>query len=568
MTTAETDTLAPAECKRAGGVSTAEPRPWADEQRAADKDALADYALERPDGTPFVEVVRAVLGNEHGEYTSGDHRLARRFFERHEWFRIDRRDGLYWVEPTVHALQAASLDTASKHSARKTGKSQDSGDMANVNGEGVASSSRVPTTSASSSAAAVGSGSVATANARAMCRRRRTVDTMEERGDLVGAFAAKRAGTDDRFHAFEDSFNPGEHLLVPFSTRFNSARRVSDLRRRWETAWERAGVSYDSAVMVTLTTDPARYESIEAAVEGLLMDVERLRSWLAYDPASGPSRPGVRLPSIVVPQPTERGVPHVHVVFFGVPWVTTHAALRGYWDGGRGRGSIVWVDRLSSRGRGGRWRWASTASTASSLSAAAEARAHPEAAVRGRSPRAYLAEGVEALATSAATDVAKVQAAAAALRAGGETPVASTAASGSTTAATAASAPSPAGSVPMTDGGADGAEERVAALWRAAWFWATGLPVVTISPALRGSSSGGGRATAPDGTPLPADAPPRWRYVGTAAYAAFPASIRQGARVVPRARSRARPPPDRGGGARGACSPAACGPRHVDGGGS
>jgi hypothetical protein len=51
------------------------------------------------------------------EAGDSDYRLAERFFDRYEgdWFKIDRRDGSPWVEPTPEACRRASLDTAGKH---------------------------------------------------------------------------------------------------------------------------------------------------------------------------------------------------------------------------------------------------------------------------------------------------------------------------------------------------------------------------------------------------------------------------------------------------------------------
>jgi hypothetical protein len=185
------------------------------------------------------------------EAGDSDYRLAERFFDRYEgdWFKIDRRDGSPWVEPTPEACRRASLDTTGKH----TVETQDS--------DGTADDTQQ---------------SEAEANAQSFLRRRRTIEDDAERGHLLGEFARKRQATEDRFHAFEDSFNPGDHLLVPYATRFNSERRVADTRERYGGAWERATEAHDVAVVATLTTDPARYPSIEDACEDLLEDVNRL----------------------------------------------------------------------------------------------------------------------------------------------------------------------------------------------------------------------------------------------------------------------------------------------------
>lgn len=142
--------------------------------------------------------------------TTIDYRLAERFFERYEqWFKIVKRDGSVWVEPTVKARRQVSLDNASKHTVRNKEKSTDS-DRIDLS------------------------------NAKTLLRNRQTIEDTQVQGDLLGAFGTKREATEDRFHAFEDTYNPGSYLLVPYSTRFNSERRVAETRNRYDIAWNRA----------------------------------------------------------------------------------------------------------------------------------------------------------------------------------------------------------------------------------------------------------------------------------------------------------------------------------------
>ena len=159
--------------------------------------------------------------------------------------------------------------------------------------------------------------SEAEANTRAFLRRRQTIEDNAERGHLLGEFARKRQATEDGFHAFEDSFNPGDHLLVPYATRFNSERRVADTRERYGGAWERATGAHDVAVVATLTTDPARYPSIEDACEDLLEDVNVLKDWLSCSPKQGPSRPDHRPPTIQQYYTTHPGVNPERIVAVG-----------------------------------------------------------------------------------------------------------------------------------------------------------------------------------------------------------------------------------------------------------
>lgn len=475
-----------AACHTSGAGDSSRRLPWADDPRAADKTELLKYARQNSEGVRPTVAARAVLDPDA---TGGDAnaRLARRFYENHpDLFKTTRRDGETWVEPTPEAFRRPSLDTASKHTVETDDEPGD--------GDGVAVS-----------------------NGRAILGRRRTVEDDAVRGDLLGAFGAKREATEDRFHAFEDSFSPGSYRLVPYATRFNSSRRVAETRDRYETAWDRGrdvGPTPGTATVVTVTTDPGRYDSLLDASEGLLDDVNLLKKWVARSPSSGLPRIGERVPTLVVPEFSGKGLPHVHVVFFGVGWVARHSALSRYWSENRDRGEVVWFDRL--RVRDGRWRWVESAAD----------RSHPD--TRGRTPREYLREGIDGLSESAEATAAEVREAANALRAAGRT------------------------SEGDRDDGDDGddaldgdALDRGRDLWRVAARWATDLPVFTASPELKRDSGGSERATMPDGTPLPEGTPPRWRYVGTARYGEFPRSIRENAIVLRRGPGPplGRPPP-------------------------
>lgn len=423
-------------------------------------------ALEHREGAPLTALAQSAFGVDN--VTGGaNYQLARRLYQRRgDLFKTARRDGYVWVQPTPTLCRRALLDPTSKHTVER----QDGG-------------------------------GVAMSNAQSMLKSRRSFDAPGERGDLMGAFGAKREATGDRYHAYQDTFSPEDHLLVPYSTRFNSERRVGETRDRYRGAWSRAAEEHRDGVVVTLTTDPSRYDSLLDAARGLLDDVNRLKDWVSRSPESGPARAGHRPPSVVSVEFTERGLPHVHVAFFGVRWLAKHSALSRYWSESRDRGEVVWIDRI--RTQGGRWTWVRDS----------EDRQHGDAA--GTSPRAYLSEGVDLLAASADATAGEVQESADALRAAG--------------------------------GGDDNPDadalSRGKEVWRAALYWATELPVCTISPSLKPDDDGGDGpvSVAPDGTPLPADAPSRWRYVGTAQYHEFPGYVRDGATVLVR---RGQPPPD------------------------
>lgn len=436
---------------------------WTDRKHAEDLTRIYRHVLDTPEGVSLGYLVKTLYSDEDVSNSTANYQRVRRFIqdaEEHELVEIDRRGRFLWVEPTATAYRQPSLDTASKQSV----ETQD-GD---------------------------GSDSVALSNARGLLSRRRTLDEPAVFGDLVGAFAAKRQATEDRYRCYEDTFTE-ESTFVPLRDRFNSSRRVAETRQRLHTAFEIAAEDYDVASIVTLTTDPARFSSQKEATDPLLDDVNRLKDWLARSPQTGPPRVGHRPPTIVVPEFTKRGVPHVHLVMFGVGWVADHGELSRYWGWKRyrDRGENVWIDRIHCRD--GRWRWGQLT----------DEREHSE--IRGRTPKEYLSEGVDALAASAALGAEDVQSVAESLRAGKD------------------------------PADLEYGEELV----DVALYWATNLRVFTCSPSLKASEKNDYcRARAPDGTPLPRDAPPRWDYVGTARIDEFPAHI-----VRKTSRGRQRPPP-------------------------
>lgn len=434
-----------AACQTTGGPGPSQALPWAGDPRAKAKNQLWRYVTETPDGAPLPTIIRDVFGEET-PLDGADAALTRRFFRDHpDLFRTATRGGLLRVEPRPAAFHL----TASKRSAGTPD-----------------------------------SGGVAVSNAGAMLRRRRAVESDETRGVLLGSLAAKREATEEVFHAFEDTFT-GEHLLVPFATRFNSPRRVRGRISDYHGGWREAARRHDRAVLATLTTDPARYENIEAQAETLREDVDRLRDWLGYN-FNGGSRPE----TLLVIEFAERGLAHAHLVVFGVEYVP-HERLKHYWDARRDRGSVVHLYGLRSGGERPVWRWSG----------------EPPAEARGserRGPKRYLRKVLSDQLELARARPSDVDEAARALRSG--------------------------------ERGA-AAYARGRRWWKLALYWATETRLYTLSPLLKPSSDGGtSRAPAPDGTPLPADAPPRWRYLGTARYGAFPAHIRRGATVLTRER--------------------------------
>jgi len=341
-------------CQLSGSEEAAQHLPWADDQRAVDKTRLFEYALQNTDGAIISEAVKAVFDKE-STTADADYKLANRFYSSYsEYFKIDRRDRHTWVEPTTAAFHL----TTSKRSS----KTHDSTDIAK-------------------------------SNARAALTRRRRVTSDEARSVVLGALAAKRYATDDKHLILQDTCAGDSHIIRPYHTVYNSSERVNRAIGRYQTAWSAAAAEYDRGVLITLTTDPYRYDSIAGATDGLMKDFNRWKSWLTsrfFD--------GRRPPHIAVPEFTKAGLPHLHVAIFGTGYIP-HAAVVHNWDQRRDRGRFVWIDGMKARG--GKWRW----------------RGRHER-TEARCPQTYLGKGLRQLKSLAEVDADCVKEAAGRLRSG------------------------------------------------------------------------------------------------------------------------------------------------------
>ena len=213
--------------------------------------------------------------------------------------------------------------------------------------------------------------------------------------------------------------------------RVSSPSRVAGRQGGFLSAFEAASRRYRRGTLLSLTTRPG--ESGDGVDTNVAVNesVEPLRKWI------GRRTPGEGAADVmVVRELTERGVLHLHVVVFGVsPFDFDRDALGRYWHETRGHGYVVDlapVERRPSRSPSGpRFRWVFGD--------------HPGAdAEKGQFVRSYLGEGLHRLRAVAEASPEELH------------------------------------------------RREVEGAWRVAVLWATGLPFVTVSPALRTASVFGG----------------------------------------------------------------------------
>jgi hypothetical protein len=308
-------------CKCPGEPHTPWDAPWRDSQREAAKTKLFKYVRNTPEGTPLVKIVRDVFGDESGNYPDSDYQLARRFFERHDMFLIARRGGNMWVEPTPDVFHL----NRSKHPA----KTQDGDGADALTGESRERYARE--------------------RAESYLSKHTMFDADSTRADMLDELATELGSIADRWNLFERvrGTSGPEYLAVPYTTRFNTLGKASDIRDGFTDALDRAVGEHDRAALVSVTTDPKLpgNDSALDAVDSLIETKNRFMSWLSSTPKAPQidSRPD----NLYVLEWTDSGLPHLHILLFGVNWVASQETLSNYL--GQKQGRVVDVRPVRKR---------------------------------------------------------------------------------------------------------------------------------------------------------------------------------------------------------------------------
>jgi hypothetical protein len=346
------------DCQIGGYVHTPLTASWRGTQRESDKTRLFKYVRRESDGVQLSRVVADVFGQDAVDTAGADYQLARRFFKRHDAFKTTRRDGTLWVEPTL-----AAFNSSPQYANDKT-RGQRQGGLSNGENWG-SSAGRTSNTDCPSSRDTDGQSIVEAASmtwqaqypkdrAEAVLSKRLVMDgsngAHDYRAELLRELGTERVAQSDKFKILRKVRGTGsDYLLIPYSTRFNDADRAGDIQQGFRTALETAAGDYTDAVVMTLTTDAGRFDSLSAAMDGLTTAKGRLLSWLSTD-----SQLGYRPENLTAIEFTESGLPHVHLVLFGQSWALRQSALSAKWDS-LGQGSIVDIRTAKSRDGSSRW---------------------------------------------------------------------------------------------------------------------------------------------------------------------------------------------------------------------
>jgi hypothetical protein len=164
-------------------------------------------------------------------------------------------------------------------------------------------------------------------------------------------------------------------MTKSYKTRFNDAGRISKQFARFNDALEYAYDRADNATLATFTTDPKRHDSLLDAIDSINENFNRVLSYFDSDPSTKADtrkdgtlgwrpdldddvtgRPRCRPDYIKALEFTEKGYPHLHVLFFdvptrdsdGMPWLCDKQEIAAKWSD-YGQGEIVDVYPLVYR---------------------------------------------------------------------------------------------------------------------------------------------------------------------------------------------------------------------------
>ena len=134
-------------------------------------------------------------------------------------------------------------------------------------------------------------------------------------------------------------------LVIPYKTRFNDKRYLAKQLKHYNELWKIASSKFKHGVFLTLTTDPKRFKSIYHSWKHFGKALNGFMSFLQ-------KKFKVRPFYVCAYEFMKNGLLHVHIVFFGLPYLLPKKDIIDEWMK-LGQGMIVDVQAIQNSS--GRW---------------------------------------------------------------------------------------------------------------------------------------------------------------------------------------------------------------------
>lgn len=285
-------------------------------QRAMDKTRLIKWLTYCPKGCPLVRCVRACFPADDAgpiserSYDNTDYKFAKRFLERTKYAELDTEGPITTAYPTTAAFHL----TARKHNSNTASRS------------------------------------FAKDRAEAYIGHIQCVDDVKDARFLVREFSTYLRSIEDKRLMLQEEIEREKKLTLPYATRFTSEIRKNDQWRKYHTAWETATEKYDTGLLLTLTTDPKRHDSLLDMVDSVMESWSKLLEALNRRCDVDGRLDFIRALEFTGSEDsTMPGLPHLHIVVFGTGYID-HGWLKNQWSARRDHGEIVHVDAMNDRG--------------------------------------------------------------------------------------------------------------------------------------------------------------------------------------------------------------------------
>ena len=283
-------------------------------RRAGDKTRLIKYLTYHPKGVPIARLTRAILPDtKHKriadrEYTNTDYRFVKRFLERSDFAVLEPENGLIDAQPSSAAFHLTLSSKFPSGDGRTYPKDR----------------------------------------AKACLYGFSDLNNVKDARRIAKDFCRYLSSIDEKRLMLKEQSNSDLKLTMPYHTRFNNEHRKNEQWARYNDAWEIADEKYQKAVFLTLTTDPKRHNSIGEMLDGLMDSWGDLLETLNHKYAGNDRLDYVRALEFGGSDKSNHvGLPHLHVVVFGVPYIA-HSWLSNYWA--RKHAEIVDIQSVNKRG--------------------------------------------------------------------------------------------------------------------------------------------------------------------------------------------------------------------------